>query len=79
MECYKCGKLATGEEHALTSSTDIMLSKLWTSRTWSKSTAKLFKDKMGKYFIIPASQKSLSDILGQKAKDDAPMTQKNLG
>lgn len=26
-------------------------------------------------FIIPASWKSLSDMLGQKAKDDAPMTQ----
>lgn len=28
---------------------------------------------------IPASQKSLSDILGQPAKDDAPIQQETLG
>lgn len=44
-----------------------------------KSTAKLYKDKVGKSFIIPAPQKSLSDILGQKAEGNAPMTQRKLG
>lgn len=41
--------------------------------------AEFCKDKAGKCFTIPASQKILSDILGQKAKDDDPTTQKNLG
>jgi hypothetical protein len=34
-----------------------------------KSAAKLCKVKVDKSFIIPASQKSLSDILFQKAKN----------
>jgi hypothetical protein len=50
----------------------------WTCRAWKKSTAKLYKDKVGKSFIIPASQKSLLDILAQKAEDDAPLLQRKL-
>ena len=42
-----------------------------------KSTEQLCKKKIGKYIMIPVSQKSLSDILGQKA--DAPTTQRNVG
>jgi hypothetical protein len=32
-------KLATGKKAALASTADSILSKLWTSRTWRKSTA----------------------------------------
>ena len=50
----------------------------WTCRAWKKSTANLYKDKVGKSFIIPASHKSLLDILAQKAEDDAPLLQRKL-
>ena len=53
-----------------------MLSKL---NKWDagKLTAELCQDKLGKSFKISASQESLSDILGQKAEDDAPIIQKS--
>lgn len=53
------GKPATGKETALASTADSMLSKLW-SRTWKRLTAGLHKDKVGKSFVIPASQECLS-------------------
>jgi hypothetical protein len=55
---------ATGQETALASTSDSMLSKTWTNRTQQKSTAKLCQDNVEKSFIIPVSQKNLSDILG---------------
>ena len=45
-------------------------------RGYRKFTPELCLDKTG--FNIIISQKSQSDILGQKAKDDAPMLQRKL-
>jgi hypothetical protein len=67
--CFICSKLVPGQESALTSTSDKMLSKLDTG----KLTAELCKDKVGKSFIVLASQKGLPDILGQRAEDDAPL------
>lgn len=41
----------------------------WTNWEAGNSTAKLCKNKIAKSFIIPAAQKSLSGILGQRAED----------
>lgn len=61
----KVAKLAMGQKTALASTANSMLFKLWTRRTQRKSTAELCYDKTDESFIIPASQKNLSDILGQ--------------
>lgn len=61
----KVAKLATGQKTALASTANSMLFKLRTSRTQRKSNAELCCDKTDESFIIPASQKNLSDILGQ--------------
>lgn len=53
---------ATGQEIALASTADSLLSKQDTQR---KSTAKPSQDKVEKAFIISASQEKLPDILGQ--------------
>lgn len=59
------------------SSADSMPSKLWTSRTQRKPTAKFCQDKVSQSFVIPASQESLSDILGQQVKKmDTPILQR---
>lgn len=60
---------ATGQEPALASTADSMPSKL-DKHDAGEQTASIYKAKAGKSFIAPASQKSLSDNLGQKAKDD---------
>ena len=71
---------ATGHKTALASTADSMLSKLWASRTQRTLTAKLWQDKVEKSFTVPASQKNLSDILGQYVEAmDAPMLQRNRG
>ena len=55
--------LATGKEIVFISTANSTLSKL-DKRTQKKTTSKLCQDKVGQSFKIPASQKSLSDILG---------------
>ena len=52
-------KLVPGKEMSLASNAVSMLAKLhnWTSRTQRESTAKLYQDKVGESFKIPASQK----------------------
>jgi hypothetical protein len=56
----------------------MLLSKL---HKWDagKLPAEVCQDKMSSPFLFPVSQKGLSGILGYKATDDAPMTQRNLG
>jgi hypothetical protein len=44
-----------------------------------KLTVKFCKDNVGKSIIIPASQKYLSDIMGQNTEQEALMTQRNFG
>ena len=61
---------AAGQETALASTEDRMLPKM-DKRDQGKLTGKPCKERIKKSFIIPASQKSLSVILGQKAEDDA--------
>lgn len=61
----------TGQEIAFASTADRILSEL-DNLGAGNSTAKLWKDKISNSFNIPASQKSLSDILGRKAEDDSP-------
>ena len=63
-------------ETALASSAHSILSKLDKQHA-VKLTAELCQDKLGKSFKISASQESLSDMLGQKAEDDAPIIQKS--
>jgi hypothetical protein len=63
---------STGQETVLASFTDRMLSKI-DKQNAEKSIAELCKNKVGKSFIILASQKNLSDIMGQRLKTDAPM------
>lgn len=53
--CFKCGKQATGQETALASAADSMLSKL-DQQDAGKSTAELLRDRVGKSFIAPAPQ-----------------------
>jgi hypothetical protein len=72
--CYKCGKLATGQETALASTADNMLSKMDKQDT-GKLTAELCQDKVGSPSQFLLYIKSLSSILGQKAEDDAPRTE----
>lgn len=78
--CFRCGKLATGQEPAPASTADSMLSKTDKQDT-GKSTVEFYQDKVGSpsQFLLHKKKKSLSDILGQKAEDDAPRTQRNLG
>lgn len=59
------------KETALASVADSILSKL--DQEEKKATAKLWKDKVGQSFKIPASQKSLSYILGLQAENGCPI------
>lgn len=63
----KCGKLVTGQKTALASAANCA-SKLSTIRA-QNSIVGLCLIKVGKVFIISASQKCLSDILSEKAED----------
>jgi hypothetical protein len=59
---------AAGQETALASTEDRMLPKM-DKRDQGKLTGKPCKERIKKSFIIPASQKSLSVILGQNVED----------
>ena len=59
MELASNVKAATGQESALASLANRILSKL-DKQDAVKSTAELYKDKKGKSYVIPASQKCLS-------------------
>ena len=58
---FNVAKLTIGQETVLASAADSILS--WTGRKQRKLTAEFCQDKVGQSFKIPASQKSLSDIL----------------
>lgn len=59
---------ATWQRKCLIPASDRMLSKIG-KQTQAKSIAELCQDRVNKSFIFLASQKCLSDTLGQKAKD----------
>lgn len=61
--CFKHCKLPLGNNWP-----NFQLLRVWNMDT-EKSTAKPWKVKVGESFIIPVSQKSMSDILGQKHED----------
>jgi hypothetical protein len=72
--CFSCDKLATGQRK----------SPCFNCRQNAVQTRQTRHREVGRWpvqgqdrqsFIIPASQKSLSVILDQKAKDDAPTTE----
>ena len=56
-------RLVTWQENALVSIADSYC-PYWTSRIQKRVTAELRQDKVAQSFKNPASQKSLSDILG---------------
>lgn len=70
-------KLASEQKHALTLTDGSRLSKMWTSRTL-ESRLSNFTENIDRSFKIPASQKTLSDILSW-LKMNVPGIQRNLG
>lgn len=70
---------ATGQRKCLIPSADRMLSKTGKKNPQAKSTAEFCQDRVSKSFVFPASQKCLSDALGQKAKDGCTSVRDNSG
>jgi hypothetical protein len=65
--CFNCGKLATGQENALTLSTDRTLSRK------DKVLTKLCQDSVSSIFILLASQKVCEIFWTRRLKIDAPI------